>query len=102
MGINLSAGQYAFEVQVGQQLLSEAERLGRPVNIYSLGHMRVGVVEMIDWVQSIEKENGSREIQDQRGQLNWVDTPGLRIQEIAQSDFLLWRIFVRRMHRARL
>ena len=88
MGINLSTGQYAFEVQVGQQLLSEAERLGRPVNIYSLGHMRVGVVEMIDYVQSVESKDGSRKFKIGRP-VNWIDMPGLRLQEIAQSDFLI-------------
>ena len=29
MGINLSTGSYAFEVQLGQRLLSEAEKRGR-------------------------------------------------------------------------
>jgi hypothetical protein len=88
MGINLSTGQYAFEVQVGQQLLSEAEQLARSVNVYSLGNIRAGVVEMIDWVQSVESRKASRKFNMGRP-LNWVDMPGLRLQEITQSDFLI-------------
>jgi hypothetical protein len=88
MGINLTTGQYAFEVEVGRHLLSEADRLGRPVNIYSVGNMRVGVVEMMDRVQSIEKGDFSGKFKVRRP-LNWVDMPGLRLQEITESDFLI-------------
>lgn len=88
MGINLTTGQYAFEVEVGRRLLSEAQRLGRPINIYSMGNMRVGVVEMMDRVRTIETGNYLGEFQVKRP-LNWKDIPGLRLQEIVQSDFLI-------------
>ncbi len=88
MGINLTTGQYAFEVDVGRHLLSEADRLGRPVNVYSIGNMRVGVVEMMDRVQSIEKGEFTGKFKVRRP-LNWVDMPGLRLQEIVESDFLI-------------
>ena len=77
-----------LKFKLGQWLVSEAERRGRPVDIYSLGDIRVGVVEMIDWVQSIEKGNVSKILRS-RSPLNWVDTPGLRLGDITESDFLL-------------
>jgi hypothetical protein len=88
MGINLTTGQYAFEVNVGQRLLSEADRLGQPINIYSVGNMHVGVVEMMDRVQSIESGKISGKFKIKRP-LNWVDIPGLRLQEIVESHFVI-------------
>ena len=88
MGINLSTGQFAFEVEVGRQLLSEAGRLGRPIKIYSIGNMRVGVVEMMDRVKTIETGNYLGEF-DIKRPLNWKDVPGLRLEEVVQSEFLI-------------
>ena len=88
MGINLSTGQFAFEVNVGQQLLAEAGRLGRPINIYSIGNIRVGVVEMMDRVKTIESGNYLGEFNIKRP-LNWKDVPGLKLQEIVDSDYLM-------------
>jgi hypothetical protein len=88
MGINLTTGQFAFEVEVGRQLLSEAGRLGRPIKIYSIGNERVGVVEMIDRVKTIETGNYLGEFEIKRP-LNWKDMPGLRLEEIVQSEFLM-------------
>ena len=88
MGINLSTGQFAYEVEVGQQLLSEAGRLGRPIKIYSIGNWRVGVVEMMDRVKTIETGNYLGEF-DIKRPLNWKDMPGLRLQEIVESEFLI-------------
>jgi hypothetical protein len=88
MGINLSTGGHGSEVSQGQWLLAESERLGRPLNLYSLGEFGAGVVEMEDWVQSIEKQNAPHRFIVNRP-LNWVDPPGLRADELTQSDFLL-------------
>ena len=88
MGINLSTGQFAFEVNVGQQLLAEAGKLGRPINIYSIGNTRVGVVEMMDRVKTIESGNYLGEFNIKRP-LNWKDVPGLKLQEIVDSDYLM-------------
>ena len=88
MGINLSTGQFAYEVEVGRQLLSEAGRLGRPIKIYSIGNWRVGVVEMMDRVKTIETGNYLGEFNIKRP-LNWKDVPGLRLQEIVESEFLI-------------
>ena len=88
MGINLSTGQFAYEVEVGRQLLSEAGRLGRPIKIYSIGNWRVGVVEMMDRVKTIETGNYLGEF-DIKRPLNWKDMPGLRLQEIVESEFLM-------------
>jgi hypothetical protein len=88
MGINLSAGGYASEAKQGQWLFAESERLGRPLNLYSLGGFGVGVVEMIDWEKSVENKSSPGRFIVRRP-LNWVDTPGLRAEELVHSDFLL-------------
>ncbi len=88
MGVNLSAGGYESEVNQGQWLFAESERLGRPLNLYSLGNYGVGAVEMVDWVKSIENKNSPHRFIVKRP-LNWVDTPGLRAEELIHSDFLL-------------
>jgi hypothetical protein len=88
MGVNLSAGGYAEEVNQGKWLLAESERIGRPINLYSLGNFDVGAVEMVDWVQSIEKRASPQKFMVKRP-LNWIDTPGLRAEELVHSDFLL-------------
>jgi hypothetical protein len=88
MGINLSTGGYTAEVNQGHWLLAESGRLGRPLNLYSLGNLGAGVVEMVDWVQSIENQNAPHKLLVSRP-LNWVDSPGLRAQELVLSDFLL-------------
>jgi hypothetical protein len=88
MGVNLTAGKYQSEVDQGKWLFAESERLGRPLNLYSLGHFGVGVVEMVDWVKSVEKKNAPHRFIVRRP-LNWVDTPGLRAEELVHSDFLL-------------
>jgi hypothetical protein len=88
MGVNLTAGGYKSEVNEGQWLLAESKRFGRPLNLYSLGNYNVGAVEMIEWVESIEKKNSAHKFIVRRP-LNWVDTPGLRAEELVHSDFLL-------------
>src|ERR1700733_13831830 len=88
LGVNLSAGGYASEVNQGQWLFAESERLGRPVSLYSVGDYGVGAVEMVDWVKSIEKKNAPHRFIMKRP-LNWVDSPGLRAEELIHSDFLL-------------
>jgi hypothetical protein len=88
MGVNLTAGKYQPEVNQGKWLFAESERLGRPLNLYSLGKYGVGVVEMVDWVKSVEQQNASHRFIVRRP-LNWVDTPGLRAGELVRSDFLL-------------
>ena len=88
MGVNLTTGQFAFEVKVGRKLLSKAAKLGRPINIYSIGNIRVGVVEMMDRVKTIESGNYLGEFQIKRP-LNWKDIPGLRLEEMVESDYLM-------------
>lgn len=87
LGVNLSAGEYESEVKQGKWLLAESEKLGRPLNLYTLGKYGEGVVEMVDWVKSIEKKQARRFVV--RRPLNWVDPPGLRAEELVHSDFLL-------------
>jgi hypothetical protein len=88
MGVNLSAGGYEPEVNQGKWLYAESERVGRPLNLYSVGNYGVGAVEMIDWVKSIERNNSPHRFIVRRP-LDWTDTPGLRVEDIVQSDFLL-------------
>ena len=75
-------------MKVGRKLLSKAAKLGRPINIYSIGNIRVGVVEMMDRVKTIESGNYLGEFQIKRP-LNWKDIPGLRLQEMVESDYLM-------------
>jgi hypothetical protein len=88
MGVNLTAGGRASEVNQGKWLLAESERLRRPLNLYLIGEFDVGVVEMIDWVNSVQKNNLPHRFVVRRP-LNWIDTPGLRCEELVESDFLL-------------
>lgn len=88
MGINLSAGGYGSEAKQGQWLFAESERLGRPLNLYSLGEYGVGAVEMIDWQKSVENKSTLGRFYVRRP-LNWVDAPGLRAEDLLRSDFLL-------------
>lgn len=88
LGVNLTAGSRGSEVNQGEWLLMESERLGRPLNLYSLGNFGTGAAEMVDWVKGIEKENAPHRFIVRRP-LNWVDTPGLRVDELVHSDFLL-------------
>jgi hypothetical protein len=88
MGVNLSAGSYAAEVRQGKWLLVQSQRLGRPLNLYSLGNYGAGAVEMVDFVKSIEKKDSPLRFIVRRP-LNWVNTPGLRTEELVHSDFLL-------------
>jgi hypothetical protein len=88
MGINLSAGGYGSEAKQGQWLFAESERLGRPLNLYSLGVYGVGAVEMIDWEKSVENKSTPGRFFVRRP-LNWVDTPGLRADDLLHSDFFL-------------
>jgi hypothetical protein len=88
MGVNLTTGGYGSEVNQGKWLYAESERLGRPLNLYSLGNYSVGEVEMVDWAKSIENTNSPHRFMVKRP-LNWIDTPGLRVEELVHSDFLM-------------
>jgi hypothetical protein len=88
MGVNLTAGGFAAEVVQGKWLLTESEKVGRPLNLYVIGNYRVGAVEMVDWVNSVEKRNVSHLFVMKRP-MNWADAPGLRARELIESDFLL-------------
>jgi hypothetical protein len=88
MGVNLSAGGYGSEVKQGQWLLSESARLGRIIDLYSVGNYEVGAVEMVDWVKSIENNNAPHNFFVRRP-INWVDPPGLRAEDLRKSDFIL-------------
>ena len=92
MGVNLSTGGHATEVKQGKWLLAESARLAKPLNLYVLGNDGVGVVEMVDWVKSIEEKNSPHRFVVRRP-VNWIDTPGLRVKELLQSDFVLLEDF---------
>jgi hypothetical protein len=88
IGVNLSTGGYGAEVKQGEWLFAESEKMARPLNLYSLGTYGVGVVEMIDWVKSAEKKTLPERFVVKRP-LNWVDTPGLRTEDLLHTDFFL-------------
>ena len=88
LGVNLSVGQYAQESTIGRSLLDESSKLGRVLEIYSIGGSRVGVIEMIDWVQSVDHGNAAHQFHVMRP-LDWVSNPGIKVHEVLQSDFML-------------
>ncbi len=88
IGVNLTSGGHQSEVNEGQWLLGESARLGRPLNLYIVGGYDAGVVEMVGWVKSIEDKNSPHRFIVRRP-FDWVNTPGLRAEDLTQSDFLL-------------
>ena len=88
-GVNLTNDQHKEEVGRGQWLISQAKALNRPLNIYSMTDgIRGGVVEMVDWIDSIEHGNRASNFVINRPN-NWNGDPGLRIQDLINSDFIL-------------
>ena len=85
-GFNLDSGQYVNQVKMGHDLLQEAGRIKRPIRIYSMGN-HVGVVEMCDWVNSIEKPDIPHKFRVSRVN-DWIH-PGIKIKEVLASDFFL-------------
>jgi hypothetical protein len=86
-GYNLDAGQYSDEVNMGQSLLLEAVKCGRQINIYSIGNYRVGAVEMIDWVNSIENPLESHHFNIYRVN-DWIH-PGIKIKQLLSCDYFI-------------
>jgi hypothetical protein len=77
-------------------LFAESAKLSRPLNLYSLydlgsddlGGYDLGAVEMVGWVNRIENKNSPGRFIVKRP-INWVDKPGLRVEELVHSDFLI-------------
>jgi hypothetical protein len=88
IGVNLSVGQYGQESALGQMLLDEAAKLGRVLKIYSVGGTRAGVVEMGDWIQSVDHGDAPHKFDVMRP-VDWIHSPGIKIDDVLQCDFLL-------------
>jgi hypothetical protein len=87
MGYNLTTGQYGNEAKMGELLIEESIKLNRPLHIYLLGNYAVGVVEMVDWENSIEHSEVDHHFSVSRVN-DWV-FPGIRIKNVISSDFFL-------------
>ncbi|MCX6960719.1 MAG: hypothetical protein NTW91_10680 [Verrucomicrobia bacterium] len=86
-GYNLDVAQYLDEVKMGHFILQEARRIQRPANIYSIGKYRVGVVEMIDWVNSIEHEVEAHHFTIYRVN-DWIH-PGIKMKQLLSCDYFI-------------
>ena len=86
-GYNLDAGQYRDEVKMGNYLLQKASLIQHPINIYSIGNYRVGAVEMIDWVNSIEHDGEGHHFTIYRVN-DWIH-PGIKIKQLLSCDYFI-------------
>ena len=86
-GYNLDTGQYQNEVKMGNYLLQEATSLERALRIYTIGNYRVGAVEMIDWVNSIEHEGQAHHFTIYRVN-DWVH-PGIKMKQLLSCDYFI-------------
>jgi hypothetical protein len=86
-GYNLDAGQYRDEVKMGRSLLQEAVKSEHQITIYSIGNYRVGAVEMIDWINSIENPLESHHFTIDRVN-DWIH-PGIKIKQLLSCDYFI-------------
>jgi hypothetical protein len=86
-GYNLDAGQYDTEVKMGHNLLREAKKKLRPISIYSIDNsIRVGVVEMIDWMNSVD--TGEPHHFNMYRVNDWA-RPGIKIKQLLACDYII-------------
>jgi hypothetical protein len=86
-GFNLDTGQYSGEVKIGRSLLQEALKSDRQITIYSIGNFRVGAVEMIDWVNSIENPLEPHHFNTYRVN-DWIH-PGIKMKQLLSCDYFI-------------
>jgi len=86
-GYNLDAGQYDTEVKLGSDLLREAKKKPSPISIYSIGSIRVGVVEMIDLMNSVENAGEPQHFKIYRVN-DWAH-PGIKIKQLLACNYII-------------
>jgi hypothetical protein len=86
-GFNLDTGQYRDEVKIGRYLLQQALKKERQITIYSIGNYRVGAVEMIDWVNSIENPLEPHHFNTYRVN-DWIH-PGIKMKQLLSCDYYI-------------
>lgn len=86
-GYNLDAGQYDAEVKLGRDLLREAKKEPSPISIYSIGSIRVGVVEMIDLMNSVENAGEPQHFKIYRVN-DWAH-PGIKIKQLLACNYII-------------
>jgi hypothetical protein len=86
-GFNLDTGQYSGEVKIGRSLLQEALKSERQITIYSIGNYRVGAIEMIDWVNSIENPLEPHHFNTYRVN-DWIH-PGIKMKQLLSCDYFI-------------
>jgi hypothetical protein len=86
LGYNLTTGLYGKEVEMGKFLIQESKKEKRPLQIYSLGGYGAGVIEMTDWVNSVENHEDPhfsiKHVND------WI-RPGIKMKDLLSSDYFL-------------
>jgi hypothetical protein len=88
LGVNLTAGTFAQDVNLGHRLLAECADQQKPLTLYSLAAGRDGV--------AISVQQYLRGILDEPGysfngiaSIDWRRAPGVRLDELVSSDLVL-------------
>jgi len=88
LGVNLTAGTFAQDVNLGHRLLAECADQQKPLTLYSLAAGRDGV--------AISVQQYIRGILDKPGysfngiaSIDWRRAPGVRLDELVSSDLVL-------------
>ena len=87
-GVNLSAGGFLEEVQLGRHLMDESRKVNRNLQIYSAPSVRAGVVYSVDYLNSISCEEPL--LLNFILPLDWTRAPGIRLDEILASNYLFF------------
>jgi hypothetical protein len=89
LGVNLTAGTFAQEVNLGHRLLAECADQQKPLTLYTfVGGPRGGVaISVQQYIRSILDEPGYSF--NGIGPIDWRRAPGVRLDELVSSDLLL-------------
>jgi hypothetical protein len=88
LGVNLTAGTFAQEVNVGHKLLAECADQQKSLTLYSFAGLLGGVaISVQEYVRSILDEPGYSF--NGIGPVDWRRAPGVRIDELVSSDLVI-------------
>ena len=88
LGVNLSSGGFAEEVQLGRQLIDESRLARRSLQVYANSSIRTGVVFSLAYLDSIA--SGKPLPLNFTFAFDWARAPGVRLEEILRSDYLFF------------
>ena len=88
LGVNLTTGTFAQEVNLGHKLLAECADQHRSLMLYSFAGLRGGVaISVQEYIRSILDEPGYSF--SGSGPIDWRRAPGVRLDELVSSDLVL-------------